>query len=176
MLDDDTLETGVKENKGKGEALNFGAAYLTGQFVALLDADLGTSALEIRKLIMPVFNKQTDIAIAIFPQSRKKGGMGLVKMISTLGLQRITKRRFQAPLSGQRLMSTAVFNSLLPLSSGFGAEVGMNIAAFKKGYRILEIETGMRHSETGRNWSGFWHRGIQFKDILIVLVQEVRPK
>lgn len=154
------------KNQGKGAALNIGAQHIVGKYVALIDADLGDTARELKKLILPIINNEADISIAIFPPASKKGGVGIVKKISSFGLKSITKKSFNAPLSGQRAMSTEVLRNLLPLSSGFGVEVGMTIDAYYKGYRIMEVETDMGHAETGRDFIGFRHRGNQLKDII----------
>jgi len=161
-----------KKNKGKGYALNTGAAYVEEDFIALVDADLRETAVEIEKLIAPVINGDCDMAVAIFPSAVKKGGIGLVKNAAFWGLKLLTKQEFKAPLSGQRVMSKEVFNNLLPFASGFGVEVGMTIDALIRGYKILEVVTAMGHAETGRDWSGFLHRGIQLKDVFITLTKK----
>jgi glycosyltransferase involved in cell wall biosynthesis len=159
-------------NKGKGHALNTGAPYVKGDFVALVDADLRETVVEIKKLFFPIINGEWDMAIAVFPPPRKKGGMGLVKGSAYWGLKLLTGQEFRAPLSGQRVMTRQVFNSLLPFASGFGVEVGMTIDALLKGFRLTEVETQMGHGETGRDLSGFLHRGIQFKDVFLTLTKK----
>ncbi|NLT96533.1 MAG: glycosyltransferase family 2 protein [Clostridia bacterium] len=159
-------------NKGKGHALNTGAPFVQGDYVALVDADLRETVQEIRKLIAPVIQGECDMAIAVFPPARKKGGMGLVKGAAFWGLKLLTRREFKAPLSGQRVMSRKVFLSLLPFASGFGVEVGMTIDAWLNGYRLMEVETQMKHEETGRDLAGFLHRGVQFKDVFLTLTKK----
>ncbi|KJS22476.1 MAG: hypothetical protein VR72_05355 [Clostridiaceae bacterium BRH_c20a] len=162
----------IGENKGKGNALNIGASYVKEDYVALVDADLKETAIEIQKLINPVVNGSYDMAIAIFPPASKKGGVGLVKNAAFWGLKLLTNQEFKAPLSGQRVMSKEVFQSLLPFASGFGVEVGMTIDALVKGYNILEVSTNMGHAETGRDWAGFLHRGVQLKDVFFTLTKK----
>jgi len=162
----------LSANRGKGAALNEGAKYISKDWVALIDADLEETASELKKLIPPVFEGNYDMAIAVFPPAVKKGGVGLVKNLASLGLKIMTKNVFLAPLSGQRLMSKQVFLDLLPLAGGFGVEVGMTIDACLKGYRIVEVFTNMGHAETGRNWEGFLHRGKQFKDVFYTLTKK----
>lgn len=159
-------------NRGKGHALNSGAPFVLGDYVALVDADLKESVIELRKLIDPVIKGECDMSIAVFPPASKKGGMGLVKGSAYWGIKLLTQQEFRAPLSGQRVMSRQVFNSLLPFASGFGVEVGMTIDALLKGFRLLEVSTKMGHAETGRDWSGFLHRGIQFKDVFLTLTKK----
>ena len=78
------------------------------------------------------------------------------------------------PLSGQRAMTKKVLLDVLPLSSGFGLEVGMSIRALRRGYRIVEVDTTMTHAETGRDLQGFLHRGRQFLDVLKVIIKEAK--
>jgi glycosyltransferase involved in cell wall biosynthesis len=162
----------LPKNMGKGHALNIGAKYTKENYIALIDADLKETALEIKKLIDPVLCGECDMAIAIFPPATKKGGVGLVKTTATWGLKLLTNREFKAPLSGQRVMSRKVFEDLLPLASGFGVEVGMTIDALVNGYNIIEVSTEMGHAETGRDWTGFMHRGTQLKDVFITLTRK----
>lgn len=161
-----------QENKGKGHALNIGALYIEEDFVALVDADLKETAVEIKKLIYPVISGDFDMAIAIFPPASQKGGIGLVKNAAFWGLKLLTNQNFKAPLSGQRVISIKAFQNLLPFASGFGVEVGMTIDALLKGYKIIEVVTEMGHAETGRDWSGFLHRGVQLKDVFITLTKK----
>jgi len=44
----------LPNNAGKGNALNEGAKYASGEIVVLIDADLGETAMEAEKLIKPV--------------------------------------------------------------------------------------------------------------------------
>lgn len=159
-------------NKGKGHALNIGARYIKEDFIALVDADLRETVVEIQKLFYPVIKGDFDMTIAIFPPALKKGGIGLVKNAAFWGLKLLTRKEFLAPLSGQRVMSKKVFESLVPFASGFGVEVGMTIDALLKGYNVVEVATEMGHVETGRNWSGFLHRGAQFKDVILTLTKK----
>jgi len=159
-------------NQGKGKALNIGAAHIRGEFIALIDADLENTALEIKRLIEPVISGKVDMSIAVFPPTFKKGGVGLVKKTAALGLRILTDKDFHAPLSGQRVMTRKLFEDLLPFASGFGVEVGMTIDACLKGYKIIEIPTSMGHNETGRNLAGFLHRGAQLKDVFFTLTMK----
>ncbi|MFZ5943415.1 MAG: glycosyltransferase family 2 protein [Bacillota bacterium] len=162
----------LKKNGGKGNALNVGSKYIIGDFIALVDGDLGLSSEELKKLINPVVSGTVDMTIAAFPPASRKGGFGVAKKTAGWGLKFLTREDFKAPLSGQRFMKREVFESLLPFSSGFGVEVGMTLDAILKGYTIREIRTDMGHEETGRNLAGFLHRGRQLKDIFITLTKK----
>lgn len=163
----------LKRNVGKGGALNIGLGQVTGDIIALLDADLGCSASDVNKLITPVLSDRFDMAIARFPKAKKKGGFGLVKGLAQKGIRHLTGLDLYSPLSGQRVMKRKVIDSLGRFESGFGVEVGMTIDAVRKGFKITEVDVQMTHSETGRDLRGFLHRGKQFVQVAQVLAKRV---
>lgn len=159
----------LSSNLGKGGALNTGVAEATGDIVALLDADLGSSSAEARSLILPVLEDRADMTIARFPRARKKGGFGLVKNLARCGIKYFSGLESQAPLSGQRVMTRDVLKAVLPFASGYGVEVALTIKVAREGFRVLEVPTQMSHAETGRDLRGFMHRGKQFVHVARVL-------
>jgi len=159
----------LEHNKGKGNALNLGCLQCDQELIALVDADLGASAGELAKLIEPVASGTADMTIATFPKIRKKGGLGLVKALANMGLRIYARQKLMEPLSGQRVMNRQVFAEVFPFASGFGVEIAATLKAFKKGFVVKEIATKMYHRETGKNISGFKHRGKQFYHILKAL-------
>jgi glycosyltransferase involved in cell wall biosynthesis len=163
----------LSANMGKGSALNAGLKEVKGEVVALVDGDLGSTALDVRKLIIPVMENGADMTIAKFPRAKKKGGFGLVKGLSRGGIKFFTGMKVNAPLSGQRVMKRSVIDALGGFESGYGVEVGMTIDAVRKGFRIMEVEVNMTHAETGRDLSGFLHRGKQFVHVVRVLVKRL---
>ncbi len=170
----------IPRNMGKGRALKR-ALYEEKinrmndeDIVILADADLGESAIELKKLIKPVKNGEADLTIAVFPAAKIKGGFGFVKKLSGFILSRICRKSFRAPLSGQRAFKASLLPEIKPaFGYGFGLEVAMTILTFKKGGRIEEIETELSHRETGRNVAGFLHRGKQFLSVLSVGVDSI---
>ena len=156
-----------EQNSGKGGALNLGAELVKNHdVVVLLDADLGHTAAEARKLIIPILEDEADMTIAQFPRQKHKGGFGLVKGLAHKGIKHFTGLEMQSPLSGQRAMIKAVFNKILPFASGYGVEVALTIKVARLGYRVKEVPVKMTHDLTGRDLQGFIHRGKQFKDVL----------
>ena len=71
----------LDKNRGKGYALNYGLkiAMKNADIIGFLDADLGSSAKEVKKLIDPMISGDADVVIAKFPPAKKKGGLGFVK-------------------------------------------------------------------------------------------------
>lgn len=161
----------MPKNSGKGAALNAGIRRATGEIIVLLDADLGASASEARKLVRPILAGEADVTIARFPRARRKGGFGLVKGLAYHGIRYFTGLEMHSPISGQRALRREILDRLLPLAGGYGVEVGMTVDAACGGYRLVEIPVAMTHKETGRNLKGFLHRGRQFRDIALTLIK-----
>nr|WP_156779722.1 glycosyltransferase family 2 protein [Desulforamulus reducens] len=159
----------LSKNMGKGGALNAGVAKASGDIVALLDGDLGSSSSEARALILPVLHNTADMTIAQFPRAKKKGGFGLVKNLARSGIRYYAGLESNAPLSGQRVMTRQVLETVVPFASGYGVEVALTIKVARAGFRVLEVPTQMSHAETGRDLRGFMHRGKQFVHVARVL-------
>ncbi|ADL13228.1 glycosyl transferase family 2 [Acetohalobium arabaticum DSM 5501] len=164
----------LETNQGKGAALNKGLEAAQGKIISLVDADLEETAVELEKLLEPVVHQQVDMSIADFPSPEKKGGFGLVTNLAQLGLKFFTGEEFGSPLSGQRVLTREVIDYLNGFKSGFGVEVGLTIEVINGGFEVAEIPVEMSHRETGRDWKGFRHRGRQFKDVLKVLLDQLR--
>ena len=162
----------LEHNRGKGGALNYGARQVSGEVVALIDADLGQSAREVIKLLGPVLEGRADMTVARFPRTGTKAGFGLVKGLACRGIKILGGVKVEAPLSGQRVMHRGVLEAVLPFAAGYGIETGMTIDAARRGFKILEIETQMSHAATGRDWRGFMHRGRQFWHVLKILTRK----
>ncbi len=154
-------------NLGKGEALNRGLKEFREDILVLLDADLGSSASEVSKLIQPLLAGQTDMTIAKFAKTSNKGGFGLVKGLARWGIRLLGGIKLEYPLSGQRALSRTVVASVGSFAAGYGVEVALTIKLARLGYRIMEVDTQLVHQgATGRDLNGFLHRGRQFVHVL----------
>lgn len=164
----------LEKNKGKGYALNYGLniAMENADIIGFLDADLGSSSKEVKKLIDSILNNEADVIIAKFPPAKKKGGLGFVKGLAKKSVLEMTGKELDATLSGQRLFKKEVLNKFDEIPFGYGVEVGMTIDILKYGYTIKEVLVNMTHSETGRDLKGFIHRGKQYYHIKKVLRQK----
>lgn len=164
----------LDKNMGKGYALNYGLkiAMENADIIGFLDADLGKSANDVKKLIDPILNDQADVVIAKFPPAKKKGGLGFVKGLAKESVFEMTGVELDATLSGQRLFKKEVLEKLKEIPFGYGVEVGMTIDILKHGYKIKEVLVNMTHNETGRDLKGFIHRGKQYYHIKKVLKQK----
>lgn len=163
----------LERNRGKGGALNLVLGQISFDVLLLLDADLAESALQVDRLLKPVLEGQSDMAIADFPPARARGGLGLVKSLARWAIKNATGLSVREPLSGQRAMTKEVIGKVRRLEEGFGVEVGLTIDAARAGFRIIEIETEMTHRETGRDLRAILHRGRQFFDVLKVVLRRL---
>ncbi|MDK2799897.1 MAG: hypothetical protein PWP27_1412 [Clostridiales bacterium] len=159
------------KNGGKGNALKIGIEKCKGEIIVFLDADVGKSAKEIKKIIDPIQQGKCDVAIAKFGKAKKKGGFGIVKFVSRYGARLLSGAYVESILSGQRAFKIEVLRKI-EIGTGYGAEVGMTIDIIKNGYTILECDVDMTHNETGRDLKGFIHRGKQMYDIIKVLINK----
>ena len=157
----------LDKNRGKGYALNYGLkiAMKNAEIIGFLDADLGSSANDVKKLIDPILNDEADVVIAKFPPAKKKGGLGFVKGLAKDSVFEMTGVELDATLSGQRLFKKEVLEKFKEIPFGYGVEVGMTIDILKHGYKIKEVLVNMTHNETGRDLKGFIHRGKQYYHI-----------
>lgn len=167
-------------NVGKGAALNVGALRAEdADVLLLLDADLTDTAAQAELLLAPIVAGTADMAIASFPRPEGKAGFGLVKGLARWGIAHYGGPfEATAPLSGQRALTRRAVEAVRPFSTGYGVEVTTSIRALRAGLRLVEVPTTMSHAATGRDVSGFVHRGRQFLHVTMALVRmafERRP-
>ena len=164
----------LSANAGKGGALDAGLAALGDELpdvVVLLDGDLGDSALQGGLLLGPVLADQIDMSIARFPRPAGKAGFGLVMGLARWGIRRLGGPfDARAPLSGQRALNRHAIAACTPFAGGYGVEVALTIRALRAGLRLAEVETTMKHAATGRDLTGFLHRGRQFAHVARTLL------
>ena len=139
--------------------------------VVLCDGDLGRSAHALPALVAALERGEGDLAVAVFAR-RVGGGFGIVLRFARAAIERLTGLAPQAPISGQRAMSSAVARVLLPFAAGFGMETAMTIDAHRAGFRLVEVELALEHRASGRSVGGFLHRGRQ----LVHIARAVRAR
>jgi glycosyltransferase involved in cell wall biosynthesis len=159
-------------NTGKGHAVKSALTYVTNAYVLLVDADLKSSALEMKKLVDYTEKNRKSMLVAIYPKPLNKGGFGLVKTLSQKSLYLLTSKNSDSVLSGQRLIHTD-FLKQINLPDNFGLEFKITLEALRNNITIVDIPLNIRHRETGRNIKGFIHRGKQFRNILKVVIREL---
>jgi len=153
-------------NKGKGAALKAGFERARYDIIVCLDADLGMTASEGRKLVEPLFqDAELDGVIGKLPVQKKRG-FGIVRRRASALIYKATGVNIEAPLSGQR----AFRKKWLPVIQesiflGYGVETVMTMKMLKHGAKIIEVDVNMKHRQIGKSFSGFVHRAKQWYDI-----------
>ena len=160
-------------NYGKGHAIKSALPHVTNKFTLLVDADLKCSAIEMKKLVNNAKKLSNNMLVAIYPKPLKKGGFGLVKMLSRKSLYLLTNKSSESVLSGQRLLYTD-FLKKINLPEDFGVEFKITLEALRSNINIIDVTTNIRHRETGRNYKDFLHRGKQFTNILKAVIREMK--
>ncbi len=161
----------LEKNQGKGSAIEFGVEKSSGEIILLLDADLKESVVECEKLVRVLIKGKNEVAIAIIPI--RAGGFGVVRKTAEIILYLFTKKKMEAPLSGQRAIKKEIANKMRPFSKGFGLELGMDIYILNNNISYVEIECDFNHNLTRKNLKGFLHRGKQLIDIFNVFLKEL---
>jgi glycosyltransferase involved in cell wall biosynthesis len=136
----------------------------------LCDGDLADSASELRSLLEPLAGGQAGLAVAAFSR-RLGGGFGIAVAFARWAIRRRCGLQAVAPISGQRALSAAALEDVLPFAHGFGMEMGMTIDAVRAGHRVVEVELDLAHRATGRSVAGFAHRGRQLADFARVYME-----
>jgi glycosyltransferase involved in cell wall biosynthesis len=131
--------------------------------VLLCDADLGSSAGALSTLVEAVESGECELAVAAFAR-REGGGFGFALGYARRAIEQLCGFRAEAPISGQRAMSSELLRRVLPFADDFGMEIGMTVDAVRAGYRVKEIELPLEHRATRRTLRGFLHRGRQYLD------------
>ncbi|HEX3451963.1 MAG TPA: glycosyltransferase [Solirubrobacteraceae bacterium] len=129
----------------------------------LCDGDLGDSAARLGALVDAVERGEADLAVAAFSR-RVGGGFGVALGFARWAIRRRCGLSTRAPISGQRALSAATIEDVLPFAHGFGMELGMTIDAVRAGHRVVELDLDLEHRASGRTLAGFAHRGAQLLD------------
>ncbi len=156
-------------NGGKSESMREGASLARGEILAFVDADLQRTAQEFKWLIDAVINDEADMVIAGL-KAKRRAGLGLTKSLAFWTIYMYTGRKMSAPLSGQRVLKRALFESLHFSADGYAAEVALTVESLQRGFRVKEIPLQMSHRFYGNDFHSFMHRGQQFYDLLKLIV------
>jgi len=129
-------------NQGKGAALRRGFAAVTGDIVAIQDADLEYSPEEIPRLAELIIDGRTDVVYG----SRFLGSHRVFLFTHYLGnlvLTLVTNVLYNTMLSDMetcyKVMRREVLDGLDLRSNGFGIEPEITAKIFKRGYRVYEV-------------------------------------
>jgi glycosyltransferase involved in cell wall biosynthesis len=129
-------------NKGKGAALRRGFAAVTGNIVAIQDADLEYSPEELPQLAELIVEGRADVVYG----SRFLGRHRVFLFTHYLGnrlLTLVTNVLYNTMLTDMetcyKVMRTEVLRSMTLESNGFGIEPELTAKIFKRGYRVYEV-------------------------------------
>ena len=129
-------------NQGKGAALRRGFAAVTGDIVAIQDADLEYSPEEFPRLAELIIDGRTDVVYG----SRFLGSHRVFLFTHYLGnlvQTLVTNVLYNTMLSDMetcyKVMRREVLDGLDLRSNGFGIEPEMTAKIFKRGYRVYEV-------------------------------------
>jgi hypothetical protein len=146
-------------HRGKGQALTLAEREAPPGALLLCDADL---AGDLSRLV----DADADVAVAAYAE-RQGGGFGIAKATARRLIRARAGLDTREPLSGQRALSAEARALVFPLAAGFGCEVRATIDAARAGLSVEEVELALCHRATGRDASGFLHRGRQLLDLLL---------
>ncbi|HEX7255210.1 MAG TPA: glycosyltransferase [Gaiellaceae bacterium] len=152
--------------RGKGQALTLAEREAPAGALLVCDADLDGD-------LRPLVEADAGLAIAVFAE-RQGGGFGIAKRAAKALIRRRSGFVPVEPLSGQRVFSEEARAACFPLAAGFGCEVGASIDAARAGISIAEVALPLRHRATGRDVSGFLHRGRQLLDAILACGPQAR--
>jgi glycosyltransferase involved in cell wall biosynthesis len=163
----------LKRNMGKSAALMAGVQKASSEYVLMLDADIGDSAIEITKLIDAYPAGEDACIVALFPIiPGRGGGLGLAVRVARIGSRLLGGWQMAAPLSGQRLLRRETLESIFPLPYGFGLETAMNVRLGRANIRLIEVQTQMDHRVTQNDVNGRIHRAKQLIHLIMAIIRE----
>jgi glycosyltransferase involved in cell wall biosynthesis len=156
--------------QGKGGTATLAAERLLADppgLVILADGDLAETAGRLGPVADAVRRGEADLAVADFTR-RVGGGFGLALGFARWAIRSRSGLELRAPISGQRAMSGAVLQAVVPFAPRFGMEIGMTVDAARAGFRVVEVPVDLAHRATGRTLRGFAHRARQLGDFAAV--------
>lgn len=163
----------LHHNQGKSAALMAGVRESKSEFILMLDADIGETAIEVTKLIDAYPAGEDACAVALFPViPGRGGGLGLAVRLARAASKVLGGWRMTAPLSGQRLLRRDTLEKIFPLPYGFGLETAMNIRLGRAKVQLLEVQTQMDHRVTQNDFRGRIHRLKQLIHLVMAIIRE----
>jgi len=141
-------------NEGKGNALVRGSAYVRGEYVVFIDADmdLHPSQLPVFFEIMERENADAVVGSKWHPQSQVT--YPTLRRFYSMGYFALTRLLFGLPLrdtqTGLKLFRTTLIRDVIPrvLSKRFAYDVELLAVAHRRGYRIVDAPVRLEFQRT----------------------------
>ncbi|MEE4311964.1 MAG: glycosyltransferase family 2 protein [candidate division KSB1 bacterium] len=167
------------ERQGKGNAVRRMLEAINADIYIMIDADETYSASNIRELLQPVIDGEAEMVVGArkqvsagaFSFSHKIGN----KILTTL-LNRIFKVKLKDILSGYRVMSRRLVDTVTLLAKGFEIEAELTIRTLQERFRILEIPIDYRNRPEGSDSKlSTWGDGFLILYTIITLFRDYNP-
>ncbi|HHX02195.1 MAG TPA: glycosyltransferase [Firmicutes bacterium] len=147
----------LKQNMGKGGAMNAGTCHTDADVFLFVDADLvGLNRRHVDSLLEPIIANRVEMTVGVFEKGR---------LVTDLA-QRITPF-----LSGQRAMTRGLFEQIPDLkTSGYGVEMALSLYVSKHHCKVEVVHlpnlSQVMKEEKRGFWKGFRQRLRMFWEIL----------
>lgn len=163
-LDNNIIKLRNFINCGKGFSIKKALNYVEADYVCIVDGDI----IGITKHIFNYLSLKDKYDCLIFTPDIKKGGFGLFRRYTNYVVYKRTSINAPWCISGVRMIKKDVIMAIKDrLDDRFAFEVSMTIELLKNKYKICNVYADFNHRVTGRDVRGFFHRGIQFYDVLM---------
>ena len=129
-------------NIGNGAAIKTGIRRAQGEIIICMDADGQHKISDIKRVIIPIENKQSDIVIGSrfltesnsVPQYRKLGINIITKVTNSSLSEKLTDSQ-----SGFRAYSKDILKKIIPTDTGMGVSTEILIKSSNAGFKISEV-------------------------------------
>ena len=157
-----------KNNLGKGASIMSGLKYAKGDYIVIQDADLEYDPIDIKKLVIPIFENGADIIYGSrFVDNSKRRILYfwnyLANKFLTLLINIFTNMNFSDTQTCYKMIKKDIMHSLKLKENGFGIESEITMKISKLNLNVYEV--GVSYS--GRTFEE--GKKIRFKDGLRAL-------
>jgi len=168
-IKDNSIKTVFKQkNSGKGSAIIKGLDYTKGNYIIIQDADLEYDPNDIKKMIIPIFENESEVVYGSrFVNSSKRRVLYFWNYVAnkflTFLINIFTNMNFSDTQTCYKLIKKEIFESLKLTEKGFGIESEITMKISKLNLNVYEV--GISYS--GRKFEE--GKKIRFKDGLRAL-------